>query len=124
MTDTKKLASAVKKSTLPAAFLAEMMNTTEADYQKKAQGKKEFSVHDIAVLKKFLLLSDAEATEIFFPNSFKRFCKQKGITQRELCGLLNLKSVSKKLNGQQPFTLSQIKTICEHYHISADDYFL
>lgn len=66
MTDTKRLAAIVEKSGLPAEFLALQCNTTEADYLKKAQGKKEFSAADIATLKRFLCLSDAETNKIFF----------------------------------------------------------
>ena len=120
MTDTKKLAAMVKKSTLPAAFLADQI----ADYTQKAQGKRQFTAAEISKLKSLLCLTDAETAEIFFCRPFKAYCIQNGIKQAELCKLLNIKNVSGKLNGRQAFTLSQIKTICQHYHISADDYFV
>lgn len=124
MTDTKRLAEKIKESTLPAAFLAQQCNLSEAEFNARAEGRKYFCCDEISVLKDFLCLTNEEAAAIFFHRTFKDYCKQNGIKQAELCDLLNLKSVSGKLNGRQPFTLQQIKTICKHYHISADDYFL
>lgn len=123
MTDTKKLAAIVKKSTLPAAFLADQMHISTAAYLQKAEGKRQFTAAEIAILKHLLCLTDAETTKIFFCGKFKAYCIQNGIKQAELCKLLNIKNVSRKLNGQQPFTLQQVKTLCKNYHISADDYF-
>lgn len=53
---------------------------------------------------------------------FKGWLAESQITQREIADLLNLsqQSVYKKVNGKEDFTLVQIKTICEHYNISAD----
>ena len=53
---------------------------------------------------------------------FKGWLAQNKITQREIMDLLGLSqtSINKKVNGKEDFTLSQIKTICEHYKISAD----
>ena len=48
--------------------------------------------------------------------------KIKQIEIAELLGL-NLSSVNEKLNGKQPFTLNQVKILCDHYGISADEYF-
>lgn len=57
---------------------------------------------------------------------FKGYCAENGIKQTEIMELLGLsaQSVNAKMNGRQDFTLSQIKTLCQHYGISADLYFL
>lgn len=55
---------------------------------------------------------------------FKDYCKGNGIRQADIAKLLNLKSVNKKMNGKEAFTLPQIKTLCQNYHISADVYFM
>jgi transcriptional regulator with XRE-family HTH domain len=56
---------------------------------------------------------------------FKAYCVSHKIKQIEIAELLglNLSSVNEKLNGKQPFTLSQVKILCDHYGISADEYF-
>ena len=40
----------------------------------------------------------------------------------ELCELLNLSadSVYRRIRGEKPITLTELKTICEHYHLSID----
>ena len=57
---------------------------------------------------------------------FKAFLVERGIKQSEIAELLNinLTNVNEKLNGKQPFTLEQIKTICGKYDLSADEYFI
>ena len=57
---------------------------------------------------------------------FKAWLVEKGIKQSEIAELLNinLTNVNEKLNGKQPFTLEQIKTICGKYDLSADEYFI
>ena len=57
---------------------------------------------------------------------FKGYCAEHGIKQGELAELLGitLQNVNEKINGKQPFTLQQVKTICDKYHISADEYFI
>lgn len=56
---------------------------------------------------------------------FKGYCAEHNIKQSEIAELLgiNLSNVNEKLNGKQPFTLAQVKILCQHYGISADDYF-
>ena len=57
---------------------------------------------------------------------FKGFCAEHDIKQKEIAELLgiDISNVNLKMNNKQPFTLEQIKTICNTYHISADDFFL
>lgn len=57
---------------------------------------------------------------------FKGFCTENRIKQIEIAEILNLtvQSVNKKLNGKEPFTFEQVKTLCRHYDISADEYFV
>lgn len=57
---------------------------------------------------------------------FKGYCAEHGIKQAELAELLDItvSNLNEKINGKQPFTLSQVKIICEKYGISADEYFL
>lgn len=57
---------------------------------------------------------------------FKGYCAEHNIKQSEIAELLGIavSNVNKKLNGKEPFTLEQVKIICQHYHISADIYFV
>ena len=57
---------------------------------------------------------------------FKGYCAENGIKQSEIAKLLGItvQSANRKLNGKEPFMLSQVKILCEHYKISADEYFL
>lgn len=57
---------------------------------------------------------------------FKGFCAERGIKQKEIADLLGITvtSVCRKLNGNESFTIKQIKILCEHYKISAEEYFL
>ena len=56
---------------------------------------------------------------------FKAYCVSHKIKQTEIAEVLGiaLPNVNEKLNGKQQFTIKQIKTLCEHYGIIADDYF-
>ena len=56
---------------------------------------------------------------------FKGFLAENGIKQAEIADLLKIDvaNVNLKVNGKQPFTLDQVKTLCLHYGISANDYF-
>lgn len=53
---------------------------------------------------------------------FKGWMVANKVTQGEIAELLgiSLQSVNMKVNGRQEFTLPQVKTICQHYGISAD----
>lgn len=57
---------------------------------------------------------------------FKGYCAEHNIKQAEIAKLINksLPIVNAKMNGREPWTLDQIKTICRHYRISADEYFI
>lgn len=57
---------------------------------------------------------------------FKGYCAANGIKQSEIAEVLgiNVTNVNEKLNGKQPFTLEQVKKLCEKYQISADEYFI
>jgi len=57
---------------------------------------------------------------------FKGFMAENGIKQTDLAELLkiDISNINLKVNGKQPWTLSQIKTICDKYQISADEYFI
>lgn len=57
---------------------------------------------------------------------FKGYCAERGIKQKEIANLLGISLVhaNLKLNGREAFTLPQIKTLCQHYQISADEYFI
>lgn len=57
---------------------------------------------------------------------FKGFMAEKGIKQKDLAELLglDLSNINLKVNGNQAWTIPQIKAICEKYGISADKYFI
>lgn len=57
---------------------------------------------------------------------FKGYCAEHNIKQKDIAELLGItpQTVNRKLNGKEPFTLDQVKTICAHYGISADEYFV
>ena len=57
---------------------------------------------------------------------FKGFCAEHSIRQKEIAELLgiDISNVNQKMNNKQPFTLEQVKILCDTYHISADDFFL
>lgn len=53
---------------------------------------------------------------------FKGWLVAQNIKQIEVAKVLgiSLQALSKKLNGKAEFSVKQVKTICEHYHISAE----
>lgn len=57
---------------------------------------------------------------------FKGYCAENRIRQAVIAEILNIsiQSVNKKLNGKEPFTFEQVKTLCKHFNISADEYFV
>ena len=57
---------------------------------------------------------------------FKGYMAEHDISQKELADLLGIKveSANRKVNDKEPFTLSQVKIICQKYGISADDFFV
>ena len=57
---------------------------------------------------------------------FKGYCAANKIKSDEICKLLGLtpSTVSAKMNGRRQFTLTEVRTLCEHYKISADEYFV
>lgn len=60
-------------------------------------------------------------------NKFKLFLVEQGIKQEEVAELISLSrsQLNMILNGQRgnDFYVSQVVKICNHYKISADDYF-
>lgn len=57
---------------------------------------------------------------------FKGYLTEHKIKQREVADLLGIRvqNLNRKLNEREPFTLSQVKILCKHYGISADEYFV
>lgn len=57
---------------------------------------------------------------------FKGYCAEHNIKQSEIAELIKKtpQIVNAKMNGREPWTLEQIKIICNHYKISADEYFI
>jgi len=57
---------------------------------------------------------------------FKGYMAINNIKQTEIAELLDIsiQSVNKKVNGKEDFTLPQIRTLCQHFSISADDFFV
>ena len=53
---------------------------------------------------------------------FKAWLVEHEIKQAEVAELLNIdiSNANQKINGNQPFTLEQVKLICQKYGISAD----
>lgn len=61
-------------------------------------------------------------------NKFKQFLVEQGIKQDEVATLLGMSrsQLNMILNGQRgnDFLVSQMIKLCEHYNISADQYFI
>ena len=57
---------------------------------------------------------------------FKAFLVENRIKQKEVAELLNLsvQNTNRKINGVEPFTLDQVKILCKHYKIRADEFFI
>ena len=57
---------------------------------------------------------------------FKAWLVENKIQQAEVAEILKItpENVNAKLNGRLPFTFEQVQTLCRHYKISADDYFI
>lgn len=57
---------------------------------------------------------------------FKTYCVEHNIKQSEIATLLGISRTraNAKLNGKEPFTLKQVKVLCKHYGVSADEYFV
>ena len=55
-------------------------------------------------------------------NKFKGWCASHNVKIKDISDLLGIayNNALAKVNGRQNFTLSQIRTICKHYEISAD----
>lgn len=56
---------------------------------------------------------------------FKGYLAENGIKQNEIAELLGIElaTANQKINGKQPWTLEQVKALCEHYNLVADIYF-
>lgn len=57
---------------------------------------------------------------------FKGYCAEHNIKQKEVAEVLDItvQNVNRKMNGKEAFTLEQVKTLCKHFKISADEYFV
>ena len=57
---------------------------------------------------------------------FKAWLVENQISQSEVAEVLGISRAlaNAKINGREDFTLSQVKTLCKHYKISADIYFV
>ena len=57
---------------------------------------------------------------------FKAYLVEHNIRQKEAADVvgISVQQLNRKLNGAEPFTLAQVKKLCEHYNISADEYFI
>ena len=57
---------------------------------------------------------------------FKGYCAEHNIKQIEVAEILDIsvQQVNRKINGKEAFTLEQVKILCKHYEISADEYFV
>ena len=57
---------------------------------------------------------------------FKGFCVANNIKQKDIAKILGITrtTANLKLNNKQPFTLEQVKLLCDAYKISADDFFI
>ena len=57
---------------------------------------------------------------------FKGYCAENRIKQLEIAEILGIsvQNVNRKMNGKEPFTFEQVKKLCKHFNISADEYFV
>ncbi|MBR2549433.1 MAG: helix-turn-helix transcriptional regulator [Clostridiales bacterium] len=57
---------------------------------------------------------------------FKGYMAEHDIKQAEIAEILGIaqENVNAKVNGRQEFTLAQVRILCQHYGIRADDFFV
>lgn len=57
---------------------------------------------------------------------FKAWLVENQISQAEVAEVLGISRAlaNAKINGREEFTLSQVRTLCKHYGISADNFFV
>lgn len=57
---------------------------------------------------------------------FKAWLVENNIKQAEIASVLGISRelTNAKINGREDFTLAQVKTLCEHYKLSADIFFV
>ena len=57
---------------------------------------------------------------------FKGYCAENRIKQLEIAEILGIsvQNVNRKMNGKESFTFEQVKKLCKHFKISADEYFV
>lgn len=123
MFDTVFYAQLVRQSGLSHDYIAHRLNLKESRYLRKAAGIECFYTNEMQTLKDLFYLSDTEATELFFCNRFKAYCRDRGITNKQIADILGIKNASRLMNGKQAFKVSQVVKLCRHFNISADDYF-
>ena len=60
------------------------------------------------------------------PNKFRGYCAEHNIKLSEIAEVLGITvtSASLKMNGKRALTLNQVRILCTHYNISADEYFI
>ncbi len=69
---------------------------------------------------------DKEMPKFKSYDKFKGWLVEHKIKQSEVAGLLGIaeSNLNLKLNGKQDISIEQVRTICSHYGISADEYFI
>ena len=65
MTDTVRLKGLVESSGLKKTFIAEKLGLSYQGYLKKENGKSDFMVTEVSIMKDLLRLSNKEVSEIF-----------------------------------------------------------
>ena len=57
---------------------------------------------------------------------FKAWMVENKIKQQEIADVLGItvQLTNAKINGREEFTMSQVRTLCSHYGISADNFFV
>ena len=70
-------------------------------------------------------MANTKGGEMMAELKFKGYCAEHGIKNTDIAKVLGItaNSVSRKINGRLPWTLSQVKVLCEKYGISSDIYF-
>lgn len=56
---------------------------------------------------------------------FKAFCAENDIKQAEVANVIGVtvSTANQKINDKLPFTMEQVKKLCDKYNLSADIFF-